>query len=172
MPRAAANASTLMRARLWSAPDLMSRSMASAVEASAVSRSVAKRAWVSLTRSSLCEKRLVKTPPQPRIACDLADYQRRVRSSLYTRHWKSKTCFCGTSCPVTMDACVYRKLKFGHNGHAVRQGSRGNGYFQLVELGARKAGHRCHRTDARRSLATAVFRAEDAPQIDWSGVIR
>jgi hypothetical protein len=36
-------------------------------------------------------------------------------------------------------ACVYRKLKLGHNGDAVRQGSRGNGYFQLVELGARKA---------------------------------
>src|SRR6266516_4518103 len=35
--------------------------------------------------------------------------------------------------------CVYRKLKHGHNGDAVRQGSRGNGYFQLVELGARKA---------------------------------
>ena len=35
--------------------------------------------------------------------------------------------------------CVYRKLKLGHNGDAVRQGSRGNGYFQLVELGARKA---------------------------------
>jgi hypothetical protein len=34
---------------------------------------------------------------------------------------------------------VYRKLKLGHNGDAVRQGSRGNGYFQLVELGARKA---------------------------------
>jgi hypothetical protein len=41
----------------------------------------------SLTRASLCEKRLVETPPQPRIACDLADYQRRVRSSLDTRHW-------------------------------------------------------------------------------------
>jgi hypothetical protein len=36
------------------------------------------------------------------------------------------------------DRCVYRKLKLGHNGDAVRQGSRGNGYFQLVELGARK----------------------------------
>jgi hypothetical protein len=35
--------------------------------------------------------------------------------------------------------CVYRKLKLGHNDDAVRQGSRGNGYFQLVELGARKA---------------------------------
>jgi hypothetical protein len=35
--------------------------------------------------------------------------------------------------------CVYRKLKLGHNGDAVRQGSRGNGYFQLVELGARMA---------------------------------
>ena len=33
--------------------------------------------------------------------------------------------------------CVYRKLKLGHNGDAVRQGSHGNGYFQLVELGAR-----------------------------------
>ena len=37
------------------------------------------------------------------------------------------------------DACVYRKLKLGHNGDAVRQGSRGSGYFQLVELGARQA---------------------------------
>jgi hypothetical protein len=35
--------------------------------------------------------------------------------------------------------CVYRKLKLGHNGDAVRQGWRGNGYFQFVELGARKA---------------------------------
>src|SRR4029077_2946014 len=38
-----------------------------------------------------------------------------------------------------LKTCVYRKLKLGHNGDAVRQGSRGNGYFQLVELGARKA---------------------------------
>ena len=38
-----------------------------------------------------------------------------------------------------LGGCVYRKLKLGHNGDAVRQGSRGNGYFQLVELGARKA---------------------------------
>jgi hypothetical protein len=37
------------------------------------------------------------------------------------------------------DTCVYRKLKRGHNGDAVRQGSRGNGYFQRAELGARKA---------------------------------
>jgi hypothetical protein len=36
-------------------------------------------------------------------------------------------------------ACVYRKLKLGHNGDAVRQGSRRNGYFQFVELGARMA---------------------------------
>jgi hypothetical protein len=65
-PRAAANASTLMRTRSRSAPDLTSRSMAAAVAASAVSRSAAKRAWVSLTRASLCEKRLVETPPQLR----------------------------------------------------------------------------------------------------------
>ena len=44
--------------------------------------------------------------------------------------------------------CVYRKLKLGHNGDAVHQGSRGNGYFQLVELGARKA---------RPSLASDAF---------------
>jgi hypothetical protein len=42
-------------------------------------------------------------------------------------------------CGSMLDRCVYRKLKLGHNGDAVRQGSRGNGYFQLVELGARKA---------------------------------
>ena len=41
--------------------------------------------------------------------------------------------------PNEYHGCVYRKLKLGHNGDAVRQGSRGNGYFQLVELGARKA---------------------------------
>ena len=44
--------------------------------------------------------------------------------------------------------CVYRKLKLGHNADAVHQGSRGNGYFQLVELGARKA---------RPSLASDAF---------------
>jgi hypothetical protein len=65
-PRAAANASALMRTRSRSAPDLTSRSMAAAVAASAVSVSAAKRAWVSLTRASLCEKRLVETPPQLR----------------------------------------------------------------------------------------------------------
>ena len=40
--------------------------------------------------------------------------------------------------PANELTCVYRKLKLEHNGDAVRQGSRGNGYFQLVELGARK----------------------------------
>jgi hypothetical protein len=33
----------------------------------------------------------------------------------------------------------YRKLKLEHNDDAVHQGSLGNGYFQIVELGARKA---------------------------------
>jgi hypothetical protein len=74
-PQEAANASTLMRTRSRSAPDLMSRSMAAAVAASAVSRSAAKRAWVSLTRASLREKRLAETPPQPRLACDLTASQ-------------------------------------------------------------------------------------------------
>jgi hypothetical protein len=43
-----------------------------------------------------------------------------------------------TSC-LENSPVVYRKVKLGHNGDAVRQGSRGNGYFRLVEPGARKA---------------------------------
>src|ERR1700756_823544 len=61
-PRAAAKASTLMRTRSRSAPDLTSRSMAAAVATSADSRSAAKRAWVSLTRASLCEKEGLRAP--------------------------------------------------------------------------------------------------------------
>jgi hypothetical protein len=58
----------------------------------------------------------------------------QMQFSVFAEQTKSLTeaCFKG-------DRCVYRKLKPGHNGDAVRQGSRGNGYFQLVELGAKKA---------------------------------
>src|SRR5689334_1907299 len=61
---------------------------------------------------------------------------RRPPTSRFNAQTLSITLF-AADCP--MPDCVYRKLKLGHNGDAVRQGSRGDGYFQLVELGARKA---------------------------------
>jgi hypothetical protein len=68
---------------------------------------------------------------------NLTDYARRANLN---RIDAERTQALFTVCLIERSyRCMYRKLKLGHNGDAVRQGSRGNGYFQLVELGARKA---------------------------------
>lgn len=47
--------------------------------------------------------------------------------------------FIKTSRKMPRIGCVCRKLKLGHNGDAIRRGSRRNGCSQLVEPGARTA---------------------------------
>jgi SAM-dependent methyltransferase len=84
-------------------------------------------------------ERLVNLDPSPKLLSMVRRNLRPDAPSLELIEGSAEAIPLENNSVDTVVTCVYRKLKLGHNGDAVRQGSRGNGYVPLVELGARMA---------------------------------